>query len=137
MRTEEGNERAKEIRKEWNRENMKSVGANVKKETAERFREICEQRGTNPGAVIRMFILDAVASEDLGAVPAKYLGQPASLSIRPAVAERLKEFTAYAAGNPDKLAEKILTQWMDDQLELYGDKWGVRGEKLERMRGKK
>ena len=134
MRTKEGAMKAKEVRAAWNKENMKTVGANVKKEVAEQFAAIADRRGTKPSALVREFILDTVERETRSGM------QPTELHaivINPKVAERLKEFTAYVPGNPDSLANLILTQWMDAQLETYAQKWGVKGDKLKRMQGKK
>jgi len=126
--------KAKEVRAAWNKENMKTVGANVKKEVAEQFAAIADRRGTKPAALVREFILDTVERETRSiALPAT----PRGVEVSTKVAERLKEFTCYAPYNPDQLANLILTQWMDAQLETYAQKWDAKGDKLKRMQGKK
>lgn len=55
--------------KEWDRENMKSIGVNVKKETAERFRAYAEENGTTVGALLRGFVEATVAGQASSAAP--------------------------------------------------------------------
>ena len=59
----EKNDNVKKARAAWNRENMKTVGANVKKDVAEKFAEIAKRQGTTPGAMVREFILRTVEKE--------------------------------------------------------------------------
>ncbi len=42
--------------KEWDRQNMRSIAANVKAETAEAFKKYAEEHGTTMGALMRGFI---------------------------------------------------------------------------------
>lgn len=134
MRTEKGNENAKAIRAAWNRENMKTLGTNVKKDVAEKFIEIAHKRGTTQGSMIREYVLATVAeAHDSEASSAG----SSPITVDPKVGERLKEFTAYARMNPDKLASMILTQWMDAQVEIYRTLWDVHGPKLDLLKGKK
>ena len=57
------------------------------------------------------------------------------VQISDSVALRLKEFTNLSGRNPDHMADLILTQWMDNQIEMYGSKWNLTGRKGEIMRG--
>ena len=135
MRTVEGEKRAKETRAQWNRENIKAVGTNVKKEVAEEFRKIAEEKGSNPGSMIRWFVNTTIAEYHAE----KRLGmehyERLRVNVSPEVGERLKEFSLYTGRNPDQLADLVLTQWMDDQLDLYGEKWDLKGRKKVRMMG--
>ena len=56
MRTEKGEKKAKEIRAAYNRENMKTLAVNVKKEKAERFREIAEDYGLTPSRLLHDYV---------------------------------------------------------------------------------
>ena len=48
--------------KEWDRENMRTLATNVKRETAEAFRRYAEERGTTVGALLRGFVEASVAA---------------------------------------------------------------------------
>ena len=52
--------------KEWDKNNMATMSANVKKELAEDFRKIAAERGTTPAGLIRGFVQATVnpAPED-------------------------------------------------------------------------
>ena len=56
MRTEEGNRRAKEIRAKYNRENMKTLGVNVRKEEAEKFTAVATKMGLKPSRLIHDYV---------------------------------------------------------------------------------
>ena len=49
--------------KEWDKANMKTIGANMKREDAEAFAEYARARGTTPGALLRGFVQKVVAEE--------------------------------------------------------------------------
>ena len=57
------------------------------------------------------------------------------IQICDSVALRLKEFSNVTGHNPDHMADMILTQWMDQQVQMYGDKWTLSGDKGRRMAG--
>ena len=42
--------------KEWDKNNMATMSANVKKELAEEFKKIAAERGTTPSGLIRGFV---------------------------------------------------------------------------------
>ena len=65
MRTENGEKRAKEIRAAYNRENMRTLGANVRKEKAEQFRQIAERNGLTAGGMLRDYIDMVCATGDV------------------------------------------------------------------------
>ena len=56
--------------KEWDRENMRTLATNVKRETAEAFRKYAEERGTTVGALLRGFVEASVASPRTAQEPA-------------------------------------------------------------------
>ena len=42
--------------KEWDKANMKTLGANMKRETAEAFQQYARSQGTTVGALLRGFV---------------------------------------------------------------------------------
>ena len=46
--------------KEWDKENMRTLATNMKREYAEAFREYAEANGTTPGALLRGFVESTV-----------------------------------------------------------------------------
>jgi hypothetical protein len=134
MRTEEGAMKAKEARAAWNKENMKTVGANLKKEDFEKLAMIADRRGTKPNRLVRELVMDFIEKETRSGMQPT---EPHAIDINPKVAERLKEFTTYVPGNPDSLANMVLNQWMDAQLEMYAHTWPASEGKLRRMQRRK
>ncbi|MBQ6799413.1 MAG: hypothetical protein IJP11_09275 [Oscillospiraceae bacterium] len=52
--------------KEWDKENMKTLGANMKREDAEAFAEYAKANGTTVGALLRGFVQRVIAEEKTG-----------------------------------------------------------------------
>ena len=59
--------------KEWDKNNMATMSANVKKELAEELKKIAAERGTTPSGLIRGFVQATVKpapeDKDVGSVP--------------------------------------------------------------------
>ena len=59
--------------KEWDKNNMATMSANVKKELAEEFKKVAAERGTAPSGLIRGFVQATVRpapeDKDVGSVP--------------------------------------------------------------------
>lgn len=49
--------------KNWDKENMKTISTNVKKDEAEAFRRAAEEKGTTPGALLRGFVRESIRDE--------------------------------------------------------------------------
>lgn len=49
-------------RRRWDAENMVTIGGRVRREVGDQFRQLTQLAGRTPGAVIRDFVLDYVAS---------------------------------------------------------------------------
>ncbi len=47
--------------KTWDKENMKTLATNMKKEDAEAFRKFAEEKGTTPGALLRGYVQGCIA----------------------------------------------------------------------------
>ena len=50
--------------KSWDKENMKTLAANMKKEEAEAFRKLAEEQGTTVGAMLRGFVQGCLAESN-------------------------------------------------------------------------
>ena len=124
MRTEEGNKKAMEARKAWNKENMRTVGANMRKEDVEMFRRIAEERGTTPSAMIKEYVLAVIAGRDEARMDADSHTRigPTTIVLSPKTMDRLKNKTSRYIMNPYKLADKVLSAWMDMDDSLRGKK---------------
>lgn len=110
MRTEEGMEKARQARAAYNKEHIRTVGANIRKEDAEKFRRIAEQRGTTPGAMLRQFIQQTICEEQTGKRE-KNTGALGFMYLTERNVTRLmREAAAHNPDgkNPDQLANEIL-----------------------------
>ena len=116
MRTENGEKRAKEIRAAYQRENMKTLAVNVKKEKAERFREIAESYGRTPSRLLHDYV-DVVCSSgevsfSRGGVPE---GVPANMMrVNSRNFDRLYHETSFNNPNhlnPEELLNDILRRY--------------------------
>lgn len=113
----EKNDTAKKARAAWNRENMKTVGANVKKDVAEKFAEIAKRQGTTPGAMVRGFILRTVEKEksESGLIKEPYCSP---FTVFPENADRLKAAVRRHSGSPDVILNTVLSSWLDTDEKL-------------------
>ena len=98
--------------KDWDRENMKTLGANMKKEDAEAFRKLAEERGTTVGALIRGFVQGCL-TEQSGAI-----SEPQPWGVAHVVSykntDRLKKEVAFHNPrnlNPDQMLNEILDRY--------------------------
>lgn len=96
--------------KEWDRENMKALGVNMKKDEAEAFKAYAAANGTTVGALLRGFIQSVLAEESKAeGVGKTATGVPHLLSYKNT--DRLKRETAFHNPgnlNPDALLNEIL-----------------------------
>ncbi len=115
MRTEEGMEKARQARAAYNKEHIRTVGANIRKEDAEAFRQIAEQRGTTPGAMIRQFIQQTIREAETG----KRAEDPGALGFMYLTERNITRLMREAAQhnpdgkNPDQLANAILDLYFE------------------------
>ena len=99
--------------KNWDRENMMTLAANVRKEDAEAFARIARENNTTVGGMLRMFIRDSVK---------KSIGMPEPLSgvdyvVSYKNTDRLKHEVAFH--NPDHLnPTRMLNRILDDYFEF-------------------
>ena len=113
MRTEQGEKKAKEIRAAYNRENMRTLAANVRKETAEKFKAVAEKNGLTAGGMLKDYIELVCATEDvsvsLGA-PTKGV-TPTMVRLSARNFDRLYHETSFHNPNhlnPDEMLNEIL-----------------------------
>lgn len=126
MRTENGEKRAKEIRAAYNRENMRTIGANVRKEKAEKFKAIAAQHGLTAGGMLRDYI-DMVCqtgnvSVSLGVVPEE--STPLRMKLTSRNFDRLYHETSFhnpKHRNPEELLNDILRTYFRLADELRGE----------------
>lgn len=124
MRTEEGNKKAMEARKAWNKENLKTVSANMRAAEAAEFRRIAEERGTTPSAMIKEYVLAVIAGHEQYRLDedTHTAITPTTVILTTKTMDRLKNKTSRYHMNPYKLADKVLAAWMDMDDALRGKK---------------
>ncbi len=99
--------------KEWDRENMKSIGVNLKKETAESFKAYAEAQGTTMGALLRGFIEATVSGRNSPASPPPAEGGCWHF-VTYRTEDKLKHETAFhnpGNKNPDEMLDYILEDY--------------------------
>ena len=112
MRTERGMENAKAARKAYNQENIRTLGTTMRKEDAERFKELAAKKGTTVGAMIKAFVAAELAEDGHTAKVRENLPCTALLSGRNM--DRLKRETAFYNPknyNPDEMLNHILDRY--------------------------
>ena len=100
--------------KAWDKENMKSLATNLKKEEAEAFRKLAEERGTTVGGMLRGYVQGCLAEsngphEAKGAAP---WGVEHIVSYKNT--DRLKREVAFFNPgnlNPDQMLNEILDRY--------------------------
>ena len=98
--------------KNWDRENIMTLAANVRKEDAEAFAEIARENNTTVGGMLRMFIRDSVK---------KSIGMPEPLSgvdhvVSYKNTDRLKHEVAFHNSdhlNPTRMLNRILDDYFE------------------------
>ena len=95
--------------KNWDRANMMTLAANVRREDAEAFAEIAREKNTTVGGMLRMFIRDSVQKTDGKPEPLSGVGHVVSYKNT----DRLKHEVAFH--NPDHLnPDMMLNRILDD-----------------------
>lgn len=103
--------------KEWDRENMKSLHVNVKKDTAEAFRRYAEEKGTTVGALLRGFIESTVSGRPAPDAPPQGGEGGYWYLISYRIEDRLKHETAFH--NPGGMTPTdMLAYVLDDYFEI-------------------
>lgn len=95
--------------KDWDRENMKTLGVNLKKNEAEAFKAYAAAHDTTVGALLRGFIQSVLAEENRPNQPDRLTGIPHIVSYKNT--DRLKHETAFHNPNdlnPDGILNEIL-----------------------------
>ena len=126
MRTEKGEKKAKEIRAAYNRENMRTLAANVRREKAEQFKAIAEKNGLTAGGMLRDYI-DMVCAT--GSVPVSLGGMPTEntplrMKLTQRNFDRLYHETSFhnpKHRNPEELLNDILRTYFKLADELRGE----------------
>ncbi len=95
--------------KNWDRENMMTLAANVRREDAEAFAEIAREKNTTVGGMLRMFIRDSVQKAPGKSEPLSGVGHVVSYKN----VDRLKHEVSFH--NPDHLdPNRMLNRILDD-----------------------
>lgn len=95
--------------KNWDRENMMTLAANVRREDAEAFAEIAREKNTTVGGMLRMFIRDSVQKAPGKSEPLSGVGHVVSYKN----VDRLKHEVSFH--NPDHLnPDMMLNRILDD-----------------------
>lgn len=100
--------------KNWDRENMKTLGVNMKKDEAEAFRKLAESRGTTVGALLRGFIQGCLAGQGEKVEAEAPWGVNHIVSYKNT--DRLKREVAFHNPgnlNPDQMLNEILDRYFD------------------------
>lgn len=109
--TEKKMTKSEEARRAWNKENMKTVATNLRKEDAEAFRAFAEKEHTTPSNLIKRFITDTI-----GGKKEKEPVAPHGIRVKAKTYDRLMHFTSFSKackGNPDENADWMLNVMMD------------------------
>lgn len=96
--------------KDWDKENMRTLGVNLKKGEAEAFKKLADENGTTVGAVLRLYIRQLLAqpTESSDSVP----GIPHIVNFKNT--DRLKHEAAFHNPSnltPDQLLNEILDRY--------------------------
>lgn len=111
MRTEIGEAKAKAARAAYNKEHLRMVGVNIRKEEAEAFREFAVKKGTTVGALLRGYIRGAM--EESGSTYREE-SNPYAAVLTPKNMDRLKHEVAFHNPkhlNPDQMMNAILDSY--------------------------
>lgn len=101
--------------KNWDRENMKTLAANVRKEDAEAFAAMAKENNTTVGGMLRMYVQSAVRKTASNRADRPLTGVEHIVSYKNT--DRLKHEVAFH--NPDHLnPDKMLNRILDDYFEF-------------------
>ncbi len=97
------------MRKEWDKQNMKTLSVNLKKESAEAFQKLAKEHETTVGGMLRMYIEGMLAD-------AQYDGVDTGLThiVSYKNTDRLKHETAFHnphLKNPNGVLNEILDRY--------------------------
>lgn len=99
--------------KTWDRENMKTLGVNLKRAEAEAFQKLATENGTTVGAMLRAFIQNSLDNEKRKADKDTHLPGIAHI-VSYKNTDRLKHEVAFHNPrnlNPDGMLNDILDQY--------------------------
>ena len=105
--------------KEWDKNNMKTLGVNVKKDVAEAFQEYAKAQGTTVGALLRGFIMAALDGQTEGTSNAHVSGMPCLVTYKNV--DRLKHETAFHNPNGKMNPDDVLNYYLDKMLTFMED----------------
>jgi len=100
--------------KTWDRENMKTLGVNLKKNEAEAFQKLAAENGTTVGAMLRAFIQGTLDQEKEAKESAADRVQGIAHIVSYKNTDRLKHEVAHhnpKGINPDAMLNEILDQY--------------------------
>ena len=92
--------------KEWDKENMRTLGVNLKKETAEKFKEYAKANDTTVGALLRGFIESTVSGVEKYNTPTGGYAYLISYKLE----DKLKHETAFH--NPGHLSPPEMLEYI-------------------------
>ena len=98
--------------KEWDKANMKSLGTNMKRETAEAFQQYAKSQGTTVGALLRGFVEATVEGKHEASAKPAGPGVPHIVSYKNT--DLLKAEVAHHNPdnyNPDQMLNAILDEY--------------------------
>lgn len=114
MRTEAGEKRAMEIRKEYQRQNMRTLGVNLRKEDAERFKKIAEARGMTASRLLHDYVSSVLKGIDEEVKPMHAPRTAFDMRVTEKNLDRL--FHEVSFNNPKNLNPETM---MNDILDRY------------------
>ena len=100
--------------KTWDKENMKTLGVNMKKEEAEAFKKLAEEQGATVGAMLRTFIQASLNSAAASAKTGKKSVDGVAHIVGYKNTDRLKHEVAFH--NPKNLSPDGM---LNDILNTY------------------
>jgi len=103
--------------KEWDKQNMKSMAVNMKKDEAEAFKALATERGTTVGAMLRGYIQGVLAESNRPEVrPGSFKPWGLDHVVSYKNVDRLKREVAFYNPknlNPDQMLNEILDQYFE------------------------
>jgi len=100
--------------KTWDKENMKTMGVNMKKDEAEAFKKLAEEQGTTVGAMLRTFIQASLNSAAVSAKDGKKPAGGVAHIVSYKNTDRLKHEVAFHNPrnlNPNEMLNAILDDY--------------------------
>ena len=101
--------------REWDKENMKTLGVRLKKETAEKFQAYAESQGVTVGSLLRAFVESTVSDRPAPVTPPPGTGQGGYWHlVTYAKEDKLKHEAAFhnpGSLNPAEMLDYILNDY--------------------------